>query len=183
MTEILDLPYRKHATSLSVMETNGDAIRPTAQQARAALADIEQVRASATALSATPWPRWFATTLTLYIAAVPPVYGGTLASPRWLLPNLAWGVIMLVMTAAYLVLFGIAGVNWRKKTGVALRLDVLPKRATVPLAIGLPALLVGSGFAFRASREPLWLFAASAVGAAVSIAFHLVFVRMHRKAS
>ncbi|MEV6678025.1 hypothetical protein AB0N09_14330 [Streptomyces erythrochromogenes] len=165
------------------METNEDAIRPTAQQARAALADTEQVRASAAALSATPWPRWFAITLTLYIAAIPPVYGGTLASSRWLLPNLAWGVIMLVMTAAYLVLFGVAGVNWRKKTGVALRFDVLPKRATVPLGIGLPVLLVGSAFAFRASQDPLWLFAASAIGAAVSIAFHLAFVRMHRKAS
>ncbi|MEU6299728.1 hypothetical protein [Streptomyces erythrochromogenes] len=165
------------------METNGAAIRPTAQQARAALADTEQVRASVAALSATPWPRWFAITLTLYIAAIPPVYGGMLASPRWLLPNLAWGVIMLVMTAAYLVLFGVAGVNWRKKTGVALRFDVLPKRVTVPLGIGLPAVLVGSAFVFRASREPLWLFAASAIGAAVSVGFHLVFVRMHRKTS
>ncbi|MFF0549949.1 hypothetical protein ACFYUL_13415 [Streptomyces sp. NPDC004311] len=165
------------------METNEDALRPTAQQARAALAETEQVRASVTALSATPWPRWFAITLTLYIAAIPPVYGGTLASPRWLLPNLAWGVILLVMTAAYLVLFTVAGMNWRKKTGVALRFDVLPRRATVPLGIGLPALLVGSALAFRASREPLWLLAASAIGAAVSIAFHLAFVRMHRKTS
>lgn len=48
---------------------------------------------------------------------------------------------------------------------------------------GLPALLLGSALAFRAGREPLWLFAASAVGAAVSIAFHLVFVRLDRKAS
>ncbi|MEU6210911.1 hypothetical protein ABZ891_13495 [Streptomyces sp. NPDC047023] len=163
------------------METNKDALRPTAQQARAALADTEQVRASVAALSATPWPRWFAITLTLYIAAIPPVYGGTLASPQWLLPSLAWGVIMVVMTAAYMVLFTVAGMNWRKKTGVALRFDVLPRRATVPLGIGLPALLVGSALAFRASREPLWLLAASAIGAAVSIAFHLAFVRMHRK--
>ncbi|MFK0017184.1 hypothetical protein [Streptomyces sp. NPDC091027] len=165
------------------METNKDALRPTAQQARAALADTEQVRASVAALSATPWPRWFAITLTLYIAAIPPVYGGTLASPQWLLPNLAWGVIMVVMTAAYMVLFTVAGMNWRKKTGVALRFDVLPRRATVPLGIGLPALLVGSALAFRASREPLWLLAASAIGAAVSLAFHLAFVRMHRKTS
>ncbi|MFE7185522.1 hypothetical protein [Streptomyces erythrochromogenes] len=165
------------------METNEDAIHPTAQQARAALADTERVRASAASLSATPWPRWFAITLTLYIAAIPPVYGGTLASPQWLLPNLVWGVIMLMMTAAYMVLFTVAGLNWRKKTGVALRFDVLPKRATVPLGIGLPTLLVGSALAFRASREPLWLLAASTIGAAVSIAFHLAFVRMHRKTS
>ncbi|MGV9456732.1 hypothetical protein [Streptomyces sp. NPDC003635] len=165
------------------METNGGTIRPSVQQARAALADTERVRASAVALSATPWPRWFATTLTLYVAAVPPVYGGTLASPQWLLPNVAWGVIMVVMTVAYLALFAVAGANWSKKTGVALRLDVLPKRATVPLMIGLPVVLVGSPFAFRASGEPLWLFAASAVGATVSIAFHLAFVRLHRTTS
>ncbi|NGO11245.1 hypothetical protein G5C60_27485 [Streptomyces sp. HC44] len=165
------------------METDGGTIRPTPQQARAALADTEQVRASAAALSATPWPRWFATTLTLYIAAVPPVYGGAMAGHRWLLPGPAWVVIMLVMTAAYVALFGLAAANWRKKTGVALRLDVLPKRATVPLCIGLPALLLGSALAFRVTREPLWLFAASVVGAAVSIGFHLAFVRLHRKAS
>ncbi|TPQ17927.1 hypothetical protein [Streptomyces sporangiiformans] len=165
------------------METNGHAFRPTPQQARAALADTEQVRASAAALSATPWPRWFAITLALFIAAIPPVYGGLLADPQWLLPGPVWGVIMLVMTAGYLALYGVAAANWRKKTGVALRLDVLPKRAVVPLAIGLPALLLGGPHAFRATGEPLWLFAASAAGAAVSIGFHLTFVRLHRKAS
>ncbi|KPC59137.1 hypothetical protein [Streptomyces chattanoogensis] len=165
------------------METYGDVIRPTPQQARAALADIDQVRASAAATSATPWPHWFATALTLYIAAVPPVCGGMLAAPQWLLPRLAWGAVMVAMTAVYLVLFGVAAARWRRKTGVALRLDVLPRRATLPLAIGLPVLLMGPAFAFRAGREPLWLFAASAVGVAVSIAFHLAFLRLHRKAS
>ncbi|MEU0669078.1 hypothetical protein ABZ508_02125 [Streptomyces lavendulocolor] len=165
------------------METNGDVIRPTAQEALAALSDAEQVKASATALAATPWPRWFTAALTLYIAAVPPVYGGTLARHDWLLPQGAWSVIMVVMTATYLSLFALAASNWRKKTGVALRFDVLPKSVTLPLAIGLPVVLLGSALVFRATREPLWLFAASAVGAATSIAFHLVFVRLHRKAS
>ncbi|OKK02253.1 hypothetical protein AMK26_21465 [Streptomyces sp. CB03234] len=165
------------------METNGDVIRPTAQQALAALADTEQVRASINAVSATPWPRWFTAALTLFIAAIPPVYGGTLARPQWLLPHMAWSAILLALTAAYLVLFAVAAANWRKKTGVALRLDLLPKRVTVPLATGLPTLLLGSAFVFRATGEPLWLFAASAIGMAVSIAFHLVFVRLHRKAS
>ncbi|MDT0345466.1 hypothetical protein [Streptomyces litchfieldiae] len=165
------------------METDGAAIPPTPQQALAALADAERVRDSTAALSATPWPRWFVTALTLYIAAIPPVYGGTLASSQWLLPNLAWGAVMLVMTVAYLALFGVAAANWRKETGVALRLDVLPKRATVPMAIGLPAVLLGSVLVFRVTEQPLWLFAASAVGATVSIAFHRAFVRLHRKAS
>ncbi|ORT57908.1 hypothetical protein BKD26_22360 [Streptomyces sp. CB03238] len=66
---------------------------------------------------------------------------------------------------------------------MTLRFDLLPRRVTVPLATGLPALLLGSAFVFRATGEPLWLFAASAIGVAVSIAFHLVFVRLHRKAS
>ncbi|MFJ8074585.1 hypothetical protein ACIQ7Q_11795 [Streptomyces sp. NPDC096176] len=165
------------------METHGDTIRPTPQQARAALADINQVTASAAAASATPWPLWFTAVLTLYIAAVPPVWGGMLATPQWLLPHAAWSAVMAVMTAVYLGLFVAAAARWREKTGVALRLDVLPKRATLPLMIGLPSLLLGSTFAFRASREPLWLLAASAVGAAVSIGFHLAFVRLHRKAS
>ncbi|WP_336321068.1 hypothetical protein [Streptomyces lavendofoliae] len=165
------------------METNGDVIRPTAQQALAALTEAEQVSASTTALSATPWPRWFATALTLYTAAVPPVYGGMLADHDWLLPRAAWTAIMVVLTAAYMSLFAVAASNWRKKTGVALRFDVLPKHLTLPLMIGLPAVLLGSAVVFRATHEPLWLFAASAVGAGTSVAFHLVFVRLHRNAS
>lgn len=165
------------------METNGDVIRPTPQEARDALADAEHIHASTTALSATPWPLWFTTALTLYIAAIPPVYGGLVAASEWLLPKVAWAVIVAVMTAAYLALFGVAAGSWKQKTGVALRLDVLPKRATVAMAVGLPALLVGSAIAFRATGEPVWLFAASTVGAAVSIAFHLAFVRLHRKNS
>ncbi|URN08481.1 hypothetical protein LUW74_37305 [Actinomadura madurae] len=83
----------------------------------------------------------------------------------------------------FLAFFVVAGRNWRAKTGVALRLDVLPKRATVPALVGTPLLIVGSGYAFRYTDQPLWLFAASAAGAALSIGFHLWFVRLHRKAS
>ncbi|MER7112443.1 hypothetical protein [Streptomyces sp. NPDC000229] len=165
------------------METNGEIVRPTAQQALAALADAEQVRASTAAVSATPWPRWFTTALTLYIAAIPPVYGGTLARPDWLLPHAVWSVILVVMSSAFLGLFAVAAAGWRKKTGVALRFDVLPKRVTLPLVTGLPAVLLGSVLVFRATHEPMWLFAASAIGVAVSITFHLVFVRLHRRAS
>ncbi|MEU5538571.1 hypothetical protein [Streptomyces sp. NPDC020362] len=165
------------------MESNGDVIRPTPQQARAALAALERVQASTTALSATPWPRWFAVVLTLYIAAIPPVFGGMMASPQWLLPKLAWSVIMVVATTGYLALFAIAAAGWREKTGVALRLDVLPRRATLPLMIGLPVLLAGSVVAFRGTGQFVWLFAASGIGAAVSVAFHLAFVRLHRQTS
>ncbi|MEU9118747.1 hypothetical protein AB0C96_02600 [Streptomyces sp. NPDC048506] len=163
------------------MESN--AVRPTPQQARAALAELEHVQASTAALSATPWPRWFAVALTLYIAAIPLVFGGMTASPEWLLPKLAWTAIMVIATAGYLALFAFAAADWRKKTGVALRLDVLPKRATLPLMIGLPTLLVGPAVAFRSTGQPVWLFAASGIGAAVSIAFHLAFVRLHRQGS
>ncbi|MGW0561626.1 hypothetical protein ACWDZ4_13635 [Streptomyces sp. NPDC003016] len=165
------------------METNGDVIRPNAQQALAALTDAERVRVTTAAASATPWPRWFTTALTLYVAAIPPVYGGTLANPDWLMPQAAWSVLLMVLTAAYMALYAAAASNWRKKTGVALRFDLLPKRVTLPLVTGLPALLLGSAFVFRATREPLWLLAASTLGAGVSIGFHLVFVRLHRKAS
>ncbi|KUM93024.1 hypothetical protein AQI88_28270 [Streptomyces cellostaticus] len=165
------------------MESNGDVIRPTPQQARAALAELEHVQASTAALSATPWPRWFAVVLTLYIAAIPPVLGGMTASPQWLLPRLAWTAIMVMATTGYSALFAVAAARWREKTGVALRLDVLPKRATLPLAIGLPALLVGPAVAFRGTGQPVWLFAASGIGAAVSVAVHLVFVRLHRQTS
>jgi hypothetical protein len=161
------------------METNG--IQLTPEQARAALADTEHVRASATALSATPWPTWFVVTLTLYIAALPIAYGGMMADSDWLLPSPAWTGITLAMIGAFAAFFGVAARSWREKTGVALRWDVLPKRATVPLFVGMPALLVGAAFAFRATEQPAWLIAASLTGAATSIAFHLAFVRLHRQ--
>ncbi|WP_432082417.1 hypothetical protein [Streptomyces sp. WAC 04229] len=161
------------------METNGVGLTP--EGARAALADTEHVRASAAALSATPWPTWFFVTLTLYIAALPIVYGGITADSDWLLPRAAWTGVMLAITAAYGALFAVAARAWRDKTGVALRFDVLPKRATVPLAVGLPVLLVGAAFAFRVTGRPVWLIAASLVSAAASVGFHLAFVRLHRK--
>ncbi|MFF8292756.1 hypothetical protein ACF068_26465 [Streptomyces sp. NPDC016309] len=165
------------------METNGDVVRPTAEQALAALAETERVSASTAAVSATPWPRWFVAVLTLYVAAIPPVYGGTLADHDWLLSRSVWSIVMTVMTAVFLALFAVAASAWRRRTGVALRFDVLPKRATVPLVAGLPVVLIGSAFVFRATHQPLWLLAASVIGATVSVAFHLVFVRLHRKAS
>ncbi|WP_415952232.1 hypothetical protein [Streptomyces sp. KLOTTS4A1] len=161
------------------METNG--VRPTAEQARSALAETEQIQASTAARSATPWPTWFFITLTLYIAALPITYGGAMADPDWLLPGPAWVGILLASTALYMALFAVAARKWRVKTGVALRLDVLPKRATVPLAVGLPMLLVGAPVAFRATGWAGWLIAASVAGAAVSVGFHLAFVRLHRK--
>ncbi|WP_369167908.1 hypothetical protein AB5J49_08490 [Streptomyces sp. R28] len=161
------------------METNG--VRLTPEQARSALADTEHVRASAAALSATPWPNWFFITLTLYAAALPITYGGVMADSDWLLPRPAWMGIMLAITAVYGALFAVAAKAWRNKTGVALRLDVLPKRATVPLAVGLPVLLVGTAFAFRVTGWPAWLIAASLINAAASVGFHLAFVRLHRK--
>ncbi|WP_210572544.1 hypothetical protein [Streptomyces sp. GESEQ-4] len=161
------------------METSGARLTP--EQARSALADTEHVRASAAALSATPWPNWFFVTLTLYTAAIPITFGGLMADPDWLLPRSAWLAIMLPSTAVYLALFAVAGKAWRTKTGVALRFDVLPKRATVPLIVGLPVLLVGAAFVFRVTGRPVWLIAASLIGAAVSVGFHLAFVRLHRK--
>ncbi|MGP4006193.1 hypothetical protein [Streptomyces sp. 4N124] len=161
------------------MET--DRVRLTPEQARSALADTEHVRASAAALSATPWPNWFFITLTLYIAALPITYGGVMADSDWLLPRPAWMAVMLTSTALYLALFVVAAKAWRTKTGVALRFDVLPKRATVPLMVGLPVLLVGAAFAFRVTGWPVWLIAASLISAAVSVGFHLAFVRLHRK--
>ncbi|AMW15037.1 hypothetical protein A4E84_39635 [Streptomyces qaidamensis] len=161
------------------METHG--VRLTPEQARSALSDTERIRASAATLSATPWPTWFFITLTLYVAALPITYGGVMAEPDWLLPGPAWVGIMLVITAVYGALFAVAAKSWRNKTGVALRLDVLPKRATVPLAVGLPVLLVGAAFAFRVTGWPVWLVAASLIGVAVSVGFHLAFVRLHGK--
>ncbi|WP_055525295.1 hypothetical protein [Streptomyces graminilatus] len=168
------------------METNGvhgdgHGIRLTQEQARSALADTEQVRASAAALSATPWPTWFFVTLTLYTAALPIMCGGMLAESDWLLPGPAWMGVMLAATAVYGVLSAVASKGWRERTGVALRYDVLPKRATVPLAIGLPVVLVGSALAFRSTGKPAWLIAASLAGVAASVGFHLTFVRLHRK--
>ncbi|MFF3030364.1 hypothetical protein ACFVS7_05005 [Streptomyces rubiginosohelvolus] len=160
------------------METNGGP--PTPEQAQSALAEAEHIQASAAALSATPWPNWFFATLTLYIAALPIAYGGVMADEDWLLPRLAWMGIMVAITALYMALLAVAAKAWREKTGVALRLDVLPKRATVPFMLGLPVVLVGSAFVFRFTGSPVWLFAASLIGAAASVGFHLAFVRLHR---
>ncbi|WP_372348537.1 hypothetical protein [Streptomyces sp. KL116D] len=66
---------------------------------------------------------------------------------------------------------------------MALRFDVLPKRATVPLAVGLPVLLLGAPFAFRVTGRPVCLIAASLISAAMSVGCHGAFVRLHRKTS
>jgi hypothetical protein len=161
------------------METNGAHLTP--DQARIALADTERVQASTAALSATPWPTWFVTTLTLYIAALPIAYGGVVAESDWLLPRPAWIGITLAIIVVYVGLLSRAATAWREKTGVALRFDVLPKRATVPAMVGLPLLVTGAAIAFRFTGQPAWLIAASLIGAATSIGFHLVFVRLHRK--
>ncbi|WP_432057611.1 hypothetical protein [Streptomyces sp. bgisy022] len=161
------------------METHG--VRPTPEEARSALADTERVRASAAALSATPWPTWFFLTITLYLAAFPIAYGGVVADSDWLLPRPAWVAVLLVIIATFSALFGVAARSWRSRTGVALRLDVLPKRVTVPFMAGLPLLLVGAAFAFRATGRPVWLIAASLIGATVSVGFHLAFLRLHRR--
>lgn len=165
------------------METNGEATLPTPEQARAALAGTDHVRASVTALSATPWPTWFVAMITAMLVVLPITLGGMLAEPEWLMPQWAWVVTMLTTEAVFVAFFAIAARNWRAKTGVALRLDILPKRATVPAFIGMPLLVVGSGYAFRYTEQPLWLFGAAAAGAALSVGFHLWFVRLHRKAS
>lgn len=165
------------------METSEEATQPTPEQARAALADTDHVRASVTALSATPWPLWFVATITAMFVVLPITFGGVLAEPDWLMPQWAWIVTMLATEAVFLGFFAVAAMSWRAKTGVALRLDILPKYATVPAVIGMPLLLLGSGYAFKYTGQPLWLFGAAAVGAAVSIGFHLWFVRLHRKAS
>ncbi|MGP3967117.1 hypothetical protein [Streptomyces sp. 6N223] len=81
----------------------------------------------------------------------------------------------------YLGLLSRAARAWREKTGVALRFDVLPKRATVPLMVGLPALVTGAAVAFRVTGWPVWLIAASLISAAASIGCHLAFVRLHRR--
>ncbi len=62
----------------------------------------------------------------------------------------------------------------------ALWLDVLPRRAIVPVAVGLPVLMVGAPLAFRVTGRPVWLIAASLTGVAVSVGCHLAFVRLHR---
>ncbi|MEU4927039.1 hypothetical protein AB0G54_11125 [Streptomyces yokosukanensis] len=102
------------------------------------------------------------------------------AAPQWLLPRHTWDAVMLAMTAVHLGLSGVAAARWRKKTGVALRLDVLPRRATVPLMIGLPVLPIGSTLAFRADQEPLWLFAASVRSKHVAVPMEAGHVEQRR---
>ncbi|NLU70460.1 hypothetical protein [Streptomyces sp. HNM0574] len=165
------------------METNGEAVRPSAEEARAALAGTDRVRASVAARSATPWPVWFVVITTAMLVVLPVTLGGVLAEPEWLMPQWAWTVTMFVSETVFLALFAVAGRRWRARTGVALRMDVLPRHVTLPAIVGLPVLVLGSGYAFRYTGQPLWLFAAAAVGAAVSLAFHLRFVHLHRKAS
>lgn len=165
------------------METRDEEVRPTPEQARAALADAEQVRASAGALSATPWPTWFVAVTTAMLVILPIALGGALAKPEWLMPQLAWIVAMLASEAAFMVLFVLAGRRWMARTGVALRVDVLPKAATVSALIGLLVLVIGSAYAFQVTGHSWWLFGAAAIAAVVSICFHLWFVRLHRRQS
>ncbi|MET7644074.1 hypothetical protein ABZS83_10585 [Streptomyces sp. NPDC005426] len=163
------------------METDGVHLTP--QQARAALADTRRISASAAELAATPWPTWFFVALTLYVAALPLTYGGIAADSDWLLPRPAWVGVMLTITAVYVALLSVASRVWRNRTGVALRFDVLPKRATLPVVAGLPVLVVGAAVAFRLTGWPGWLIASSLISAGVSVGFHLAFVRLHRKSA
>lgn len=105
---------------------------PTPDQARAALGDAAQVQASVARLSATPWPLWFTACLAGYCGALPIVFGGVIADPEWLLPRAAWLVAGVLLLAVYLSLFAVAGRAWQSRTGVALRMDVLPKRIALP---------------------------------------------------
>lgn len=164
------------------METNGEASLPTPEQARAALADTDDVRVSVEALSATPWPTWFVATITAMFVVLPITFGGALAEPDWLMPQghgwpSCWGP------------GGVPRVLRRRGQELA-RQDgrgTAPRRPAQArhraALVGTPLLIVGSGYAFRYTDQPLWLFAASAAGAALSIGFHLWFVRLHRKAS
>jgi hypothetical protein len=163
------------------MET--DEARPTPEQARAALAAAERVRASTEALSATPWPTWFFVSLTCYIAAIPICVGGAVADTEWLLPRLAWMGALVAIIAVHGGLQAVAARAWRDRTGVALRVDVLPRGAVIPIAAGLPVLVVGASIAFRVTGRPVWLIAASLTGVAVSVGCHLAFVRLHRNAA
>ncbi|WP_320778753.1 hypothetical protein [Streptomyces sp. CRN 30] len=167
------------------METDasalGDHHSPTPAEARAALADIERVRASTAARSATPWPLWFTALLTVYLASLPVVYGGVVAEGAWLLPEAAWWAVFVAMIAVFMASFVYAARSWVQRTGVALRLDILPKWVTVTLMIVAPALVVGSAWAFRFTGQVAWLIGAAAVGAALSIGSHLAFVRLHRE--
>jgi hypothetical protein len=162
------------------MENNG--VRLTPEQARSALADTAQVRASTAALSATPWPTWFFVALTLYIALVPLAYAGLVADGGyWLLSRPAWAAVLVGTSAVYLGLFGVAAKRWRDRTGVALRFDVLPKKVVVPLLICLPVVLLGAGLMFRVTGWAGWPVLASLIGVATSVGFHLTFVRLHRR--
>ena len=53
----------------------------------------------------------------------------------------------------------------------------------MPFTAGLPVLLLGAPVVFRYTDRPEWLFAASLTGAAVSVGFHLAFVRLHWRAA
>lgn len=153
------------------------------EQARAALTDADRIRVSTEALSATPRPTWLFVSLTLYIAAIPICVGGARASREWLLSRLAWMGVLVAVITVHGGLQAVATRAWRDRTGVALRLDVLPRRAIVPIAAGLPVLMVGAPLAFRVTGRPIWLIAASLTGVAVSVGCHLAFVRLHRNAA
>ena len=104
-----------------------------------------------------------------------------MAGQTWLLPRTSWLAIAAGLVSTFLILFVVAANGWRRRTGVALRLDVLPRSATLGAIVGYPALALGAIAVFRVTGSPLLLFVASAAGVAVAVAYHLWFVRLHRK--
>ncbi|GLZ77648.1 hypothetical protein Afil01_24550 [Actinorhabdospora filicis] len=165
------------------METNAPSARPTPEQARAALAEAAQIRTSVTAVAATPWPVWFTVVITAMFVILPIAIGGVLAEPEWLMSKGVWLGVLLASETTFCALLAVASKSWQAKTGVALRWNVLPKAVTIPGFLGLAAVLIGSGYVFRYTGQPIWLFVASGIGAAASIASHIVFTRLHRKSA
>ncbi|RDI50009.1 hypothetical protein [Nocardia mexicana] len=161
------------------METEAFPPRPSAAQARIALDEAGDIRESVRRLSATPWPVWFTAVLTVYAMAYPVVFGGAMARPEWLVPQGVWVAVLVAMAAVLFALLAFAGRAWTRRTGVALRMDVLPARILWP-ALGSYLLInVGAVVWFRGTGSPWPLLGASAVSALYTVGSHLLFVRMH----
>ncbi|GAA3734686.1 hypothetical protein GCM10022225_16340 [Plantactinospora mayteni] len=163
------------------METDARTPRPTADEARAALADVAQVQTVANSAMTAPWPWWHYACVTFVVAVLPFTMAGALAEPAWLLSNYGWTLVMIGLLFVCAVVFPLAALVWRNRTGMTPRPHEVSLRGVVFLAAGMAGLLVAAGIAFLVTGSVYVMVPPSVAGVGLVLGLRVVHGRVHRR--